>query len=149
MKRHWGVGVIITNPDKELFFLQQKSKTYSFPQYREGYSFFGGEREDGETPEEAMQRELQEEFSKRGARTVRRSIIRLCDLVVDGPQGEFDFSLFESVLETRKLVRLSGRRIYEGKGVLVERDKLEGLSFVWGLEQVAKQYLTGHGYRWP
>ena len=74
-----GVAVVITNPSKNLFYLQQKDNSYAIKEYRLGYTFFGGGVEKNETEKEAFKREIYEEFNQSVAEhIIKKSKRHLC-----------------------------------------------------------------------
>ncbi len=67
MEKHHGVGIIVTDSNKDWFYIQQKDDTYPFIEYRLCYSFFGGAIEAGENELGALERELSEELEPEAA----------------------------------------------------------------------------------
>ncbi|MEK6963505.1 MAG: NUDIX hydrolase [Nanoarchaeota archaeon] len=144
MERPWGVGIVITDPNRSLFLVERKCDRYPYKQYRGAYSFIGGGCEAGETVEGTLFRELGEEMTPKMADEVSKVARHLFDVSIT--KGDtYDYSLFESVLPVRMFDGIEAHKIEEGKGVVVARDKLVEVPFIWGLEDVVDLYLRGHG----
>lgn len=144
-ERHWGVGVVITQPDRQRFLVQEKDDAYPFPEFRRKYSFIGGEKEAGEHPNEAVVRESREELRGRKVEQVVSSMERLFDLTVRSKHGPYYFSLYESVVSPRSLERLVAAGLNEGIGHLVSLEKFRQLPWVWNLDQAVNLYLLRQG----
>ena len=135
---HRGVGVIVRNPAATRFYVQQKDAAYR-PHPR-GYSLFGGAIEPGEALHEALARELAEELGSTAQLLLAAGPALVSEARV-GPT-KFRFSLFEVVLDDPLLDTLARAPVYEGeRGVVVTREQLRALPFVWGLEAVVLAYL--------
>jgi len=156
MTKHRGIGGLITNPDRTLFYLQQKDELYRH--HPLGWSFFGGEQDGDETAKEALLREFKEELHA-DARDLledqmrRRRITAVFEGVVSGTSkatqisSEFEFTLFEIVVADPTLLALTKLPSYEGRGgLLVGRDVVSKLDWIWGLEDVFKNYLETRIY---
>ena len=135
-----GVGVIITNPDRTLFYLQKKDETYQFEHFRGWYSFFGGSLDLGETKIEALVRELKEELSQVPACTVIPTLEERGDFDVECSTNIFQFTLFESVQPDVYMRLFDHFKVHEGRGKLVRREDVS-LDFVHGLGSVMQWYL--------
>lgn len=135
---HRGVGLVVTNPARTHFFLQQKDEAYE--PHPLGYSFFGGAIEPDEDLSTALHRELREELGMLATTFIDAGPEHV--LTMELPAG-FSFSLFEVVLPS-SLGLLHGVEVLEGKrGAVIARTDLEHVSFIWGLEQVMQRYLNG------
>ena len=55
------VAVSITNPKRDLFYIQQKDEFHPMPEFRLRYTFFGGGLKENESEMQALKRELLEE----------------------------------------------------------------------------------------
>lgn len=139
MNHHKGVGVIITNPQREVFYLQQKDDHYPVPEYRLCYSFFGGAIEAGETSLDALKRELEEELHKDVAALVfsGAELVHRFDIRSHGKT--YTFTLYEAVVP--EVLRIAEYHVLEGAGVMKTRSEISRLPFIWGLEQVVTAYL--------
>lgn len=134
---HRGVGLVVTNPARSHFFLQQKDEAYE--PYPLGYSFFGGAIEPDEDLTTALHRELREELGQLAKSFIDAGPNHV--LTMDLPAG-FSFSLFEAVLPG-SLALLHGVEVLEGKrGVVVARTRVDQTPFIWGLEEVMRRYLS-------
>ena len=134
---HRGVGLVVTNPARSHFFLQQKDEDYE--PHPLGYSFFGGAIEENEALDEALHRELREELGKLAETFIDAGPAHVLTMDLDG----FSFALFEVVLPS-SLALLHGVEVLEGKrGVVVARAELPTTPFIWGLESVMQRYLEG------
>jgi len=139
-----GVGVIITNKDKNLFYFQQKDETYWIKQYQLKYCFFGGSIENPEYPKKALERELLEELDGGAAK-----------LVIDNLKEIFtkDFIsilhkkcrhiIFESILSEDELKTISKLNIREGKkGIIIKLNDLNSSDFFIETWHLFKDYLS-------
>ncbi len=135
-----GVGAIITNPERSLFFVQQKDETYYPAEYVGHFSFFGGSAEEGETAYDALVRELREELPAGSLIVPRTRPIR--EFSID-TKISYEFSLFAAVMHESMLHKLAETPVNEGRGMLVSRERLLHSPFVYGLEEVARNYVAG------
>jgi 8-oxo-dGTP pyrophosphatase MutT (NUDIX family) len=135
---HHGVGIIVRNRAGTRFYLQQKDATYRrFPL---AYSFFGGAIEPGETPAQALARELDEELAEAAAPLLAAGPA-LVDEYRVGPL-QHQLWLFELIVDDAMLDTLAVTPVLEGeRGAVIERERLLDLKFVWGLELVVANYL--------
>lgn len=139
-KQHLGVGVIVRNRAGTRFYVQQKDAEYR--PYPLAYSLFGGASEAGETPAQALARELVEELGDASEPVLAAGPSFVEEHRV-GPR-RFRFCLFEAVLDDAALDLLAEARVLEGeRGCVVSREQLRSLPFVWGLEAVVCAYLDG------
>lgn len=137
---HTGVGVIVRNPTSTRFYVQQKDAEYRH--YPLAYSLFGGASEAGETPAEALARELVEELADASKHVLAASPVLVGEHRV-GPR-RFRFHLFEAIVDDAALDLLARARVLEGeRGCIVSREQIRALPFVWGLEAVVLTYLDG------
>lgn len=144
---HRGVGVVATNRARARFFVQQKDASY--PQYPLGYSFFGGACETDETPAVALARELGEELPLVSMRALLEAEPRLVGTWRVGPT-RYAFHLFEAEVADDTLDDLARAPVFEGeRGVVVTRDQLAALPFIWGLGAVVVPYLDSTALRSP
>jgi 8-oxo-dGTP pyrophosphatase MutT (NUDIX family) len=136
---HHGVGVLLTNHARSRFCVQQKDNDY-VPHPR-GFSLFGGARDPGEEPAEALARELHEELGAASAELVIAAGLRPMITTTVEPFG-FVYSLFEVAIEDALLDRIAAAPVLEGeRALVVEREALLGLAWIWGLEVVLAAYL--------
>ena len=136
---HHGVGVIARNAAGTRFYLQQKDAQYR--PYPLAYSLFGGASEAGETPVEALVRELGEELGDAAELLLAAGPTLIGEHRV-GPR-QFRYSMFEVILDDATLDILAAAPVHEGeRGAVVSRDDLRSLPFVWGLEAVILAYLA-------
>jgi ADP-ribose pyrophosphatase YjhB (NUDIX family) len=141
--RHRGVGVLVADPARGLYLLQQKDERYRpFPY---GFSFFGGEIEPGETPEEAACREVGEELDPAFADALRRcttAVVFTGELEGDGDHAAWHMTVLEWQVDSRLFDRLAAAPVREGRGsVVVDRPTLRSLRLIWGLERTLVPHL--------
>ena len=130
----------MTESSRGRFFVQQKDASY--PRFPLAYSMFGGARESGESPAQALARELGEELGPAAAGLLEAGPVHVLTTAVH-PWG-FRYSLFEIVVRGEQLEALAEVPVLEGeRGRVVARAQLPKLPFVWGLEQVVRAYLSG------
>jgi len=140
MKRmHKGVGVIIGNKESNKFFVQKKDEKYQIKKWINAFSFWGGEVEKTDkTPFEALIRELTEEL---GSEFIYdKSEIKFIDNYIVKSEPDFSFNLFELLLATKDFENLTNLKINEGSGTVQNKDSLLTGVWVWGLEEVIKNY---------
>ena len=141
MAKHHGVGVIITNPARELFYIQKKDNSYPIKKYRLKHSIFGGAIEAGESEISALERELREELRFEAAHMVFDSSKKLFDIEIPNEKVRYDLTLFESVLSPRKIEIVSSMHVKEGIGDLVGFQEFRKLDFIHNLRMVIDKYL--------
>lgn len=136
---HEGVGVLVSNHSRTRFFVQRKDASY--PRFPRGYSLFGGACEPGESPEQALVRELHEELGRSRAAALETAGPRLSATHTLG-ESRFTFSLFEACVGDDELDRFASEPVFEGEcGTVVDREQLAGLAWVWDLGAVIDAYL--------
>ncbi|MBL4686629.1 MAG: NUDIX domain-containing protein, partial [Nannocystaceae bacterium] len=117
--------------------------------YPLGYSFFGGACETGETPAVALARELGEELPLVSARALLEADPNLVGTWSVGPT-RYEFHLFEAEVTDETLDDLARAPVFEGeRAVVVTRDQLAALPFIWGLGTVVASYLGSTALRLP
>jgi ADP-ribose pyrophosphatase YjhB (NUDIX family) len=140
----WSAGVIITNPSKTLFYLQQKDETYYVEEYRLKHCFFGGGVKKNELVLDAMKREIKEELDLKYAGLIIKNLKMLFDSYFTNIQGiTYKFTIFESILDDDKLKDLSRYQPKEGKqGVLLNKEEFRNIPFFTDLEETRIKYLS-------
>ncbi len=136
---HQGVGIIFRNKEHSAFFIQVKDESYPIPEYRECNSLFGGKIEDGESPEEGLLRELNEELGL--GKLMDKLNIKFIQTFNLQKEKEFEFHLFEGILENDDFLALSQVSVFEGYGKLIKKENLLNEKWIWGLEKVLEFYL--------
>ena len=137
---------MITNPERNLFYFQLKDKTYHIIEFRNTHSFFGGLVEDGEKNIDAIKRELSEELEESAAKLISNKIKFILKhrtiLKYSHYKGKLEeFSLFESILSTKDLIKISNLPIKEGeRGLLIKRKEINKIKFN-GVEEIIDKYL--------
>jgi 8-oxo-dGTP pyrophosphatase MutT (NUDIX family) len=141
---HRAVGIIITNPDRTKFYIQQKDETYYIIRYRLHYTFFGGAIEDGESEEEALKRELNEELDESVIDLMYKKLKKLGSFSFTNIlKKECLYTLFESIISDEDLDFISNKKVFEGKrGVLISRDKIRNIDFFSELKNILEKYLS-------
>lgn len=150
---HPGSAVLITNKSRTKFVLQQKRPNHIIPRYRNARSFFGGSMEPGETSEEALLRELEEEIlNTEFVREIGRNMrfwkqYRLRGVIYDW----YDVFIYEAILDDAMFDQLVGiiqnpDLVTEGKAIVVSRSDLIDLLkspdlFVGSLDIVIRDWL--------
>lgn len=134
---HKGVGLIITNNEKNLFFIQKKDKNYPIKKWIDCYSFWGGAiEEDDQSPYDALIREVKEEINFE----LKTEEIKFIDEFLVKSDTNFPFFLFELTVSEQTLEVLSQLKVNEGNSALVSKEELHGSKWIWGLKQVFKNY---------
>ena len=137
---HKGVGLIISNKSKTLFFVQQKDENYPVKKWAGCYSFWGGKVEESDDSLlEALKRELFEEIKANIDFDVSK-INPIGEFIIDCDE-KFLFNLFELVLPEDQLHKLQSAEIYEGYGTLISLNELKRGKWIWCLEQVVAEYI--------
>jgi len=142
MSGHRGTGVIVRNESKSRFLVQEKDADYvPCPGC---FSFFGGAIEAGETPDEALWRELAEELDPTAVQLLGRSARQVFQGTIPaGGDSNFEFTLFEIVVQDRVLDSLASRPVREGLAARVlSRQSLEEVHLVWNLSTARDAYLA-------
>lgn len=141
MAIHRGVGVIVTNPARDRFLVQRKDASY--PRFPRGYSLFGGAREQGESDDAALARELYEELGDASARALVDAGLQEIGAFELG-ERRLVFVLFEAVVADEMLEVFASRPVFEGeRAEVVARADLGGLAWIWTLADVIAAYLKG------
>ena len=140
-----GVGVIITNEEKGLFYIQQKDETYPLKEFRLKYTVFGGGIEEGEDDLEALERELLEELDGSVAKIVFASSKKIKGEKIKTIHGEeYLFNLYESTLSNEEIKEISKHKVKEGKqGSLISKNDISKIEFVDDLIPLLEEYFTG------
>lgn len=141
MKAHKGVGLLITNKEHSLFYLQVKDETYPFAKWRGSYTFWGGAVDPEDvSPAAAVQREIEEELPNTldWLLPIARKEIKTYQVE---HERSFPLTLFVSIVSNEQLELLDQQTPAEGYGKLVKRTDLFKNSWIWGLEVVIQDYL--------
>lgn len=139
---HHGVGVIVADENRNVFYIQQKDDNYPIPQFRRCHSVWGGEIEKNEEEQSALERELREELQPEVAETIIRASNRLWETEVVSGGQTYKFTLYEAVLPYAQLREIAGKPVNEGKGVLALKKEIGKLPFIHGLETVLARYFA-------
>lgn len=134
---HKGVGLIITNKEKSLFFVQKKDKNYPIKKWIDCFSFWGGAIEDDDqSPLDALIREVKEEINF----DLKIDEIKFIDEFMVKSDTDFPFFLFELIVSEETLKALPQLKVNEGNSSLVSKDELLKGQWIWGLELVIANY---------
>lgn len=129
---HEGVGLIIRSDDVSLWFVQQKDETYPIEKWQLSYSVWGGAMEEGEEPQAALLRELEEELSWQPSKMPDY----IGQKIVDSDR-RFAIHLYEYTMPTAELKTWAeSLEVQEGYGQLVAREALFDRPWVWDLDQL-------------
>ena len=142
---HHGVAVVITNNQKNLFYIQQKDETYWIKRDKLKYCFFGGAVNSQEKEADALKRELLEELEKSAANLIIKNSNKIFNSFFKTTHSEFKkdvkFALFESILPEDELKKISQFPIKEGKcGKLIKKTELKIKDFMKDLKTPIKEY---------
>ena len=147
-----GVGVMITDPTRNLFCFQLKDKTYYIEEFRHTYTIFGGSIEKGEKEMNAMKRELFEELDINAAKLIEEKIKFVFKNIIvlnHGPhKGKYlEFSLFESILSAENLINISKLPIKEGeKSSLIKKEDIDKNKFNPDIKRIIDKYFKLRSY---
>jgi len=135
---HHGVGLIIRNQAKSLFFVQKKDETYPLAKWVGALSTWGGkiEEEDG-SPFKALLREVDEELA---FPLDPAKITQVGEFLVQS-DSNYVFYLYETVVDEETLAALKHQQVKEGTSEVLTRAELLARDWVWGLEKVIKEYV--------
>jgi len=141
----WGAIVSITNKEKILFFLQQKDKGYWIPEFRFKYCFFGGGINPEEDEFQGLKRELLEEFESEIAENIYKNAKKLFDVkIINRLNQNRKLTLFESILSTEELIKISQSQIKEGKGELTKKQQIKTTPFMSDINRVYRKYFKDY-----
>jgi len=141
---HHGAAVIITNKNRDSFYLQKKDSNYWIPEYRGAYCFFGGKIEKGEKEIEGLKRELEEELHPDVSNLISKNLVKVFDDYFTSILGEkCKFSVYQRILSDKQLTDISNYEVKEGEGgFLIKRSDLEKIDFFYDLKKAFKKYLA-------
>ncbi|MDW7692990.1 NUDIX domain-containing protein [Flammeovirgaceae bacterium SG7u.111] len=138
---HQGVGLLIGNKERELFFIQKKDAGYQLPKWVGAYAFWGGKIEENDpSPFDALLRELSEEIVV----DLDKNKIQFVNQFLVQSDKEYSFHLYELLLTDEELTSLSTATILEGECELVSKKNLLQKPWIWGLEKVIDAYFSTH-----
>lgn len=138
---HHGAVVIITNPERSRFVVQEKDESYKA--HPNGISLFGGALELGETPREAMERELAEETDEAVCLTITSALQELWTQEVTCGDISYTLTVFDSVLSEDEVSKIAAAPVKEGRrGLEIDRVTFPTIDWVWGLKAIAERYLA-------
>lgn len=139
-----GVGAIVTNEERNLFFVQEKDTDYSIDKWKKALSFWGGGVELADSSSVgALKRELLEEIpsacfilDKADWRFIKKYFIK--------SDEDFYLSFFEIILPTEVILSLANIPSEEGIAVILSREEIIARTWVWGLGEVVSEYLENN-----
>ena len=136
--------IIITNPSRDIFYLQQKDETYYSKENRLKYALFGGGIEDNENEKEAILRELDEELDEKVAEFIKEKIKHV--FTFDYFQKERlkeKLFVFEAILPDKTLEKILKFEIKEGKrAVIILKKDLNNLDLIDISREIFDYYFT-------
>jgi len=136
------VLAIITNKERNVFYMQQKDETYFRTEYRLMFTFFGGKIEDSENPNEAIQRELLEEFDSKVAEIIIKNLKFVFSIPYENKKEPKKFQIFESILSNEEINLISKTKIKEGKkGLIIKKESIESTQIIPLIKMVLDKYL--------
>ena len=136
------VVLIITNKDKDLFYMQQKDENYPIAKWRLYYTFFGGKIEENELPLESLKREMYEELQKEIARMLLGKARKVFNYDYDNGKAKRKYYVYESVLSDLDLKKIENAPIKEGKlGKIIQKKKLKDYKIVKSIKKILEKYL--------
>ncbi|MBR9706022.1 NUDIX hydrolase [Candidatus Pacearchaeota archaeon] len=137
-----GVGAIITNSDKSLFYVQEKDEEYRFKEFIGCSSFFGGGIEKDDKNEfEALKREINEELPTVSNILFNGAIKKVDAFIIKHGEENFTFTLFEIIIPNEELLKFENISPTEGRGKLLKLQELQKQKWVWNLQVAINKYL--------
>jgi len=107
-----------------------------------GHCFFGGKIEPGENPLSSLERELiHEELQPEIGKIIIASAVHFEDYVMSSDYT-YGYSLFESIISTEEILRISKGKVLEGKGVLTTRREITEIPFIYDMDIMVRDYLS-------
>ena len=142
---HHGAVVIITNADRSRFVVQEKDEGYEA--HPNGLCLFGGSLDPGESPREAMERELTEETDETVWPVLVDTLRELWTTDVVCGDISYRLTVYDSVVSDSEISRIAAAPVKEGRSAQeVNEAQLPTIDWVWGLEAIAKRYLEEKGW---
>lgn len=150
-KMHQGVGLLISNTDQTLFFVQIKDEQYPYEAWRGACSFWGGAIEPEDEQEltaverelTAVERELEEEIPDAALLLKHIPKTKIKRYLIDNKTVTQPFSLtvFEAIVSTEALQQLAQTNVLEGRALLLSKTDLLKRKWIWGMDFILKEYL--------
>lgn len=143
-KMHEGVGLLISNTDQTLFFVQIKDEQYPYAAWRGACAFWGGEMEPEDERElTAVERELEEEIPDAAQILKPFSKNKINRYLIDNKTvvRPFGLTIFEAVVPTKVLQQIAQTRVLEGQALLLSKTDLLKRKWIWGMDFILKEYL--------
>lgn len=140
-----GVAVVITDPAHDMLILQRKDRGYPVRRYRGTLACFGGQVEPGESPEQAVRRELVEEIIDVPLRAAVLAAVRPVGQVVTrhGHQVWVYAAVLPDLATHASRIQALPRHEVCAEGVLEvhQRAGLAGERFAWDADALLRAYL--------
>jgi len=142
MNKHQGVGVLIGNPKRTQFFIQQKDETYPIPKWRNCYSFWGGaiEEEDANALA-AANREILEEIPAASPLLQPYSKEKIGVFNIPTAEAAFDLTVFELLIPNTTLQEVAAVEVFEGRGLLLDSETILESTWIWNMDFVFEDYM--------
>ena len=137
-----GVGLVITNKERNKFYFQQKDETYWIPEYHLKYCFFGGGREKEENAYDTLKRELDEELEPIVAKIIlEKSKEVFLNEFINIFGKKCKHFIFEAILSEEEFKEIIKFPIKEGKqGKIFLKDELIEEKFFIETWKILKDY---------
>ena len=139
-QKKYTVAAAIIIDDKGRLLLQKKDSGYRWK--KNAWSMWGGHIKEGETPKEAMIREMKDET---GLNEDEYTLEQIEDYVYEGHLVGMDIRMDHSMFLVTYTGSLAKIQLGEGGGfAFFEKDELPGLSMVDPTKEAVELYLKKH-----
>lgn len=140
-KKYQGAMIVITNKNRDKFYIQQKDETHPIKKFRLCYTFFGGGTEKEENEFNTLERELKEELSYEAYYPILKHKKRIFDAKIKVKDKKILVAMFETALEDKDLLSISKMSVKEGRGYLIKKQDIINLKFMHDINKIVEQYI--------